>query len=231
MQSTLEGGTDAGSMAIFDPAALPLDFDVKYKKDPLAQLEQLTRSGHLYWLDTHADGSYRLGVYVRDSLPDHLRPFANQMYACDCFHVPSGRLYFTGIEYVFQSDDSSLRKYPKMGESTEVPAGSYRAEFFEFDYPEDFHEDLLQQRLSPAESRLFARMNTLAPLGCVGFLLMLGALANLKWGIWAIMILLCGLGLLALPIVLSRMPAYRKSNAVYREIQREFLDHAVLLRR
>src|SRR5262249_18416494 len=55
------------------PAALPDDFDEKQNDDPVSQLEQLMQAGRLYWIETHADGSYTLGVYVGHSLPDRLR--------------------------------------------------------------------------------------------------------------------------------------------------------------
>ena len=38
MDQILQGGTDAANMVIFDPAALPEDFDAKQKDDPMAQL-------------------------------------------------------------------------------------------------------------------------------------------------------------------------------------------------
>src|SRR5262249_51233311 len=73
MDRTLKGGTDAAGMVVFDPAALPDDFDEKQNDDPVSQLEQLMQAGRLYWIETHADGSYTLGVYVGHSLPDRLR--------------------------------------------------------------------------------------------------------------------------------------------------------------
>src|SRR5262249_54083881 len=108
MDRTLEGGTDAGSMVLFDPAALPDDFDEGYKRDPVSQLEPLAQAGRLYWLDTHGDGGYMLGIYVGNRLPDRLQPYAKRLGACDQFHVPSGRLLFTGVEYAFRADDSFL---------------------------------------------------------------------------------------------------------------------------
>lgn len=149
MGRTLEGATDAGSMVVFDPAALPDGFDTAYKEDPIAQLEELQTAGRLCWINTEGDGGYELGVYTGTRLPNELRPYARSIDEFDSFPIPSGRLYFTGIEYVFKNDDSFLRKYPHMAETAQLEPGSYRAEFLEFEYPEEFHEDFLRQKLPP----------------------------------------------------------------------------------
>jgi hypothetical protein len=90
-----------------------------------------------------------------------LQPYAKQLEILDPFHVPSGRLFFTGIEYAFRDDDSALRKYPHMGEAANVAPGMYRAEFFECEYPEDWYEDLLKQKLSAGQFQTYRLMNTL----------------------------------------------------------------------
>jgi hypothetical protein len=228
MDHVLEGGTDAGSMVVFDPAALPEDFDARQRHDAFELLEELTQAGRLYWLETHADGGYSLGVYVGDRLPDRLQSFAQTIAVCDPFHVPGGRLYFTGVEYAFREDDSRLRKYPGVGEVALVPAGTYRAEFFEFDYPGDIHEDVLRQRL-PAQFGKHQAMRALIPIGCVALLALLGTLVLLFYTWRAALALPIELGLIALPLILSRMPAYREAEAAYKTIQKEFPDFAVLL--
>lgn len=236
MHWTLEGGTDAGSMVIFDPAALPSDFDKRKHENPFDLLEQLTQAGLLYWLNTASDGGYTLGVYLSHELPQHVKPYAQRLDTCREFHVPSGRLYFTGVEYAFQEDDSFLRKYPGMGEAAEIRPGRYWADLFEFEYPEDFYEDLLRQRLPADQFRLHNLMNTLAPIGCVTPLAAFGLLALLKWAglhwtVWAVTVLPVGLILIALPIYLSRLPGYREADAVSRALDKEFPAYGILLRK
>ena len=231
MYRILEGGTDAASMVLFDPAALPDDFDVRQRQDPLEQIESLMHAGKLYWLQTCADGGHELGVYVDTPLPDQLTPYAKRLDTLDRFHVPSGRLFFTGIEYAFHADDADLRKHPSMGEATELAAGIYRAEFFEFDYPPEFHDGLLQQRLPAAQLRIHSLMNTLVPIGCISFLALLGVLYWSWKNGWASIAIPFLVILIVLPLIVSRLPAYRRANAVYKDIQKEFLGYAVVLQR
>src|SRR5262249_21158248 len=141
----------------------------------------------------------------------------------------SGHLRFMGIEYAFKSDDSFLRRFPHMGDSTELEPGDYRAEFFEFGYPRDFHEDLLRQKLPFSQFRVHQFMNTLAPAGCLSILALLASIAILDWSTWISTALPCGLTLIALPLILSRLPAYRHADRVYKDVQRQYPGYGVVL--
>jgi hypothetical protein len=229
MDRALKGGTDAGSMVVFDPAALPDEFDVRQSRNPISQLEDLMRAGRLYWLDPHADGSYTLGVYFGAALPERVKPFANTLGACDPLHIPSGRLFFSGVEYAFHTDDSLLRKYRHMGECAAVNPGLYRAEFFEFQYPEGFEETLLEGKLSPLQLRAFRCMNILAPAGCISVLGLVASLGLLHYSTWGLLAVACSFMLIALPILWSRLPAYRQAVAVQDEVEKEFPAYGVLL--
>jgi hypothetical protein len=153
VRHVLEGGTDAGSMVIFDPDTLPDDYEVRVRHDPVAVIERLSDDGWLYRLDTTSDGGYSLGICIGGCLPGEVAGFARPLGEATRFIVASGRLYFTGLEYAVRHDDSFLRRHPHMGACYEIPAGTYRLTLYEMDYPEDFHEDLSRQRLSAGEFR------------------------------------------------------------------------------
>jgi hypothetical protein len=224
----LEGGTDAGSMVIFDPAGLPEDYDSRARYDPVTVIEQLAKDQSLYWLDTSSDGGYTVGVCLGASMPDELAAFARHIGDADRFAAPSGRLYFTGIEYAFRQDDSRLRKYPHMGACQEIPPGIYRMALYEMDYPEDFHEDLLSKRVSASTLGVYSLMGFFAPVGCLAALVLVVSIFAFSrrslslWLSWSVTFLpVCGL-LLLLPIGLSRTKTYRHAKRVHLTIQREY---------
>jgi hypothetical protein len=234
MQFILHGGTDAGDMVLFDPGALPDDFDKKGKFQ-LEDIQRLAREGRIYWLHTNADGDYHIGLYLADALPETVQPYAKHLESVDELYLPTGELFFTGIEYAFHSDDSELRKYPGMGQAAQLPPGRYRMEVFEFDYPTDFEEDLLRERIPGSEFRAREWMNTLAPLGCIPLLFVLGVLARaiqqMQWSFWMAIALVCGLVLIAVPVIWSRRPAYRNAIVAYAQIEKDFPGYGVLLQR
>ena len=229
LEDVLVGGTDAASMLIFDPAALPEDYDSRARHDPIAVIEQLAADQRLYWLETAGDGGYSLGVCVCGRLPSETEGFARPLGNATRFAVPSGRLYFTGIEYAFRLDDAYLRKHPHMGTFQEIPPGTYRLALYEMDYPEGFHEDLLRKRISPGWFRLYSLMGGLIPLGCMGLLVLAASPFLLGLRVWSVTALPCCL-VLALPaIVLSRTRTYREARGLHLALQHEYPDYLATL--
>lgn len=230
MLRVLEGGTDAASMLIFDPATLPDDYDVRVHHDPIAVIERLFDDGCLYWLDTASDGTYSLGICVGELLPDELVRFARLSGVAARFTVASGRLYFTGIEYAFRHDDSFLRRYPHMGACCQIPVGTYRLTLYEMDYPEDFHEDRLRQRLSVNDFRLYALMNhRLIPLGCISAILLVLSPLLIGLRLWSVTALPLCVALALSTILISRSRPYREARHSHLAIQREYPDFCAAL--
>jgi hypothetical protein len=228
--SMLEGGTDAGSMLLFDPAALPHDYDSQMRDDPMAVIEPLAADGRIYWLDTQADGGYDLGVYLADELPPNYKKFARQLGVAERFAVTSGKLYFTGIEYVFRDDDTFLRKHPHMGSSQDVTPGVYHLTLYDMEYPEDFHEDLLRQRIPARQFRAWSLMNLLVPLGCTSTLATLVSPFLLGRRMWVRIALPLWLALTLPAILLSRSHSYRAAVETQRAIEREYPGYFAVLR-
>jgi hypothetical protein len=224
----IEGGTDAASMLIFDPAALPEEYEGSMRGDPLAIIEPLANAGTIYWLDTHADGGYSLGV-CHDELRPELRAFARQIGVAERFAAPSGKLYFAGIEYAFRDDDSFLRKHPHMGSCLPIAAGIYRLTVFDMEYPEDFHEALLRQRLTAGKFWMYSLMNWLAPLGCISALATIVSAFAIGFRWWCRIVLPLGLALVLPALILSRLRPFRAANREMHAIQREYPGFVAVL--
>src|SRR5713226_2505055 len=102
MKHVIEAGTDAACLLLFDPGALPEDFESRFHEDPTGLFERLTKEGKAYWINTGADGNYLLHVFVDEPLQMSLQPYAKNPICVDNFSVPTGRLFFTGGEYAFR---------------------------------------------------------------------------------------------------------------------------------
>ncbi|PTL75868.1 hypothetical protein [Vitiosangium sp. GDMCC 1.1324] len=231
MQRSLSAGTDAAGLCIFDPAAMPGDFDGRLREDPPAALDELAAAGRLYRWETGADGSYTLGLWVDKAMPSDLRPHAQPLAQLPAFQIPGGRLYFAGIEYVFRDDDAFLKKHPHMGQSSDVPAGTYGFELYELAYPEGYHEDLLNHRLTHAERRAHAAINVLLPVGGVLLAVATVLMFVLSLRSWATMVLPFAAIVLLVMLASTRLPAYRRARQVKRSMALEQPDYALVLRR
>lgn len=229
MNTVLEGGTDAASMLVFDPAALPNDYDVRINDDPMAVILELADAGRLYWLDTQCDGGYRLGICLGGILDHPYVEFAKQAGAAECLEVPSGELYFTGIEYAFHQDDSRLRKHPHMGSSYEIPRGTYQLALYEMEYPGDFHRDLLRRNVSAWEYMLYSLMNVLVPLGCAGSFVLVISPFLLGLRVWLATVLPISLALIAPAFVLTWLPPYREMRRRHLAFQKDNPEYIAVL--
>jgi hypothetical protein len=228
--TVLEGGTDTGSMVIFDPATLPGDYDGRVRQDREAAIKQLFDHGSLYWLETGSNGAYELVICVGGSLPRELARFARPLGAAARFAAVSGRVYFSGIEYAFRHDDSSLRKRPDMGASLELPAGIYRLTLYAMDYPEDFHRDGSLERLSAGDFRLYTLINNgLIPFGCIGAIAIAVSFFLLGWHRFSVEALPVFIALAPPAILFFRSRSNRGANRPYLGIQREYPAYCATL--
>ncbi len=221
MIHVLEGGTDAASMLLFDPEALPDDFDDRARDDPSAAIEDAAAAGRLFRLETLADGRFGLGLCVGEDPPEDVRPFL-RLVDEDERLVVNGRLIFAGVEYGFRRDDALLAKHPHMGSSCEVPAGTYRLRVFEAEYPDHFLAGRLQGVVSEAGLRLDALMGRLLlPLGSLGTIAGVVGLVGLGWDSWRVSVLPACLAMVLPAVVVSRLRTYREAVAARREAERE----------
>jgi hypothetical protein len=207
------------SLLLFDPGALPEDFDDCTRADPYETLEHLTKAGRAYWMHTGADGAYLLHAYVEEPIPASLQPYLYDPLIVENFAVPTGRLYFTGAEYALHQDEHLWRK---MGGVFTVRPGIYRLTLWRTEYPDELLEQRLRQQVSPWAYRLHQGMGWLVMTAALGFVgLSLAALLTPREFWLRYLLPLWGL-LLLVPIVVSRLRPYREARERFRQIEEEF---------
>lgn len=222
MRHIIESGTDAASLAIFDPGSLPDDFEIRIQDDPPGTFEVLQQQGKALLLETGADGGYLLHAYVDEPIPPSLQQYAKEPIVVDPFFVTTGRVYFTGAEYSFRTDDSFLRKYPHMGGSFEIDPGAYSMTLYRTEYPEELMEDHLRKRVSRRAFQLHQNMGCYVGLAVVAFLALAGSFAVLAWQTWVAYVLPPFALILCLPFIVARTKSYRDTDRIWNEIQREY---------
>lgn len=128
-------GTDGATVAAFDAAALPADFDVRAADDVAALLESLQAEGRLWYSGTGGDGTCVVHVYVGDVPGDLAGEDPAWRGALD---IPSGGLWVCGAEYVASDPVRGSAATPKgglgryaQGRRLDVPPGRYGLTVFE----------------------------------------------------------------------------------------------------
>src|SRR5262249_3146827 len=158
MRFIVEAGTDAASVMLFDPGALPEDFDAQMQGEAADVLERMEEQGRACVIEMAGDGYYLLHAYLNDPLPEELRLHACQVKRIDNLAAPTGRLFFTGVEYAFRNDNSVLRPDPDMPNVIELPAGSYQLTLYRMEYPARFRKQRLHDCMNPRNWRAYRGM-------------------------------------------------------------------------
>ncbi len=229
MRHEIEAGTDAASLVLFDPAALPPDFEMRVRGDTVGTLHRLTLEGRACWINTEGDGSFLLHAYVDEPVPAELYGFVRESELIDPFHVPSGRLFLTGAEYAFRDDDSLLRNHPHMGGSISVRPGTYRLMTYRTRYPEGFIASLFRDQASWPERLLWNSMVVLIPLAVaawIGLIVIFFTRVRVPFPRFLPAVLAV---VFALPFLVRRLQIYLAAKNRYASLEREYPALVALL--
>jgi hypothetical protein len=222
MRYVIEAGTDASSLLLFDPGALPQDFERSFLTGSGEILERLGREGRVCWITVDGDGGYSLHAYIGERVPRELERCAVEPETIDEFHVPTGRLIFAGSEYAFREDDSFLRNHPHMGSSFLVPPGVYRLKVFRTQYPKRFVEQLFRNQASPWEYCLWNSMILLIPLAVaswIGLVVIFFTTVHVPFPRFLAPLLML---VFAVPFVVRHLETYRSAKERFAGLQREY---------
>jgi hypothetical protein len=231
MKYVVEAGTDAASIVLFDPRALPEGFDEAVSgDDPVAIVSELADAGRIFWTDSGGDGSYLLHAYVNEDVPAELRPYLRDTIdESHQFAVSGGCIYFTGIEYAFRNDDSFLKKYSHMGGAFPIENGTYVATLYRAEFPPTTIPDTYRKRATSMQRFVHGAYDVLVTLAFLTVVAMIGTFFFMTWRAWLTFVVPMAVLSVALSWILYRLPAFRSSDKIWREVHREFPDFVVTL--
>ncbi len=222
MRYVIDAGTDAASLLLFDPGALPPDFEDRLRAGSVEVLARLDEQGKVCWIDTGGDGRFLLHVYVDESIPDALKSCLRDRMVFESFPVPTGRLFFTGSEYAFRDDDQFLCQHPHMGGFCTIRPGTYRLNLYRGEYPSGSLERQFRDEASRWEYGLWNSMRVLIPLSVaawIGLVVIFFTRSRVPWP----SLLAPSLALIfALPILVRHIETYRLARERYTSLEREF---------
>jgi hypothetical protein len=229
MRHVVEAGTDAASLLLFDPGALPADFDRPPYADTVEILERISSEGRASWIATDRDGSFVLHAYVDEPIPEGLRPYAHELEVKASFSAPTGRIIFCGSEYAFREDGSLLQRFPQMGSSFTVRPGSYRLTLLRMNYPDGYLEQRFRETASPWQYRVWMSMRWLIPLAVaawIGLFVIIFIRSRVPYPRFLAPLL--GL-IIGLPFLVTRLETYRSARERFTTLEQEQPWGAALL--
>lgn len=140
-------------ISLIDESIRNIDFaDI----EPL--IEDKSRKGHLFYIETGGDGSGFIDVYVDEDIPKEVKAYCNESKQSFLLLAPRGELKCDGLEVYLNGKKSNEN------DILEVPAGKYRVECYpckDYDELEDIHtEQELKKQLPVEDIEYFDKKTT-----------------------------------------------------------------------
>jgi hypothetical protein len=225
MPHVVEAGTDVASVVIFDPEALPDNYEKQVGSSGQHWekcINKLMDRKRVCRIKTGSDGHYLMHVFHDESIPESLEPFLSDPDVIDPFMVPSGKVYFSGAEYVFKRNDSLLKRFPDMGGAFRVPPGTYRVTLYRAAFPYEMIMRDLRKRVSPSVFKIF-KSNEQSVLWIVLAWVTAAIMAmSIPFMSWCTFVLPVALGITGMPFIIKKLPAYQEAQFHWKEIQSEY---------
>jgi len=222
MRHIVEAGTDAASLLLFDPSALPEEFDAANAGgDPTEILSALNDQGRLFWINTDGDGGYLLHAFVDEQPAAELRQYLSDPQTSDQFTVNSGRIFFTGAEYGFRNDDSRLRSYPAMGGSFPAENGTYSITVYRAEYPDGLHDERFRQQATPAQQRIHRTYSALMVAAVLAVIAAIVGLFAVSWLTWFKYFVPAALVAIGLTMLVSRLSIFKTAEKIWQTVNHE----------
>lgn len=227
MKHILEAGTDGACIAVFDAWALPVEFDASAAHDPRQAAEDAQQAGCCFFSDTGGDGSHVLHVYVDEDVPPALLGQATSVGRHDAFQLPSGRLFFTGAEYLCR--DELLEPAATVSEQrAELPCGSYAARFYQVESTND-ESRRIDAALGRSGRGLLAALPVLVSTVLLAFIAAAFLFFNGGASRSFALALLLATSAAAGAFLLERMPAYRSALRQRTSLRQEHCPDFILV--
>ncbi len=181
-------GTDGATLALFDPAALPPDFDSRFAEDPVGLAGALQNEGRFWFGGTGGDGSYQFTI-AEDEPPPTAPAGAvpTEIFRHDNFQIPSGKLFIAGMEYAANDPMQGSDCTPKgglsafaMGRSVEVRPGVHRLVVTQLEYDEDERSAVVGSVLPPGR-RVTRGLHQMLLVICYLLAFVLGGIGGLAF--------------------------------------------------
>jgi hypothetical protein len=228
MKFHASGGTHFGDLVLFWPEQLPTDFDELFAEDADDLIEQLRDAGKLLLLPSATNGEFHLALFVNEPIPQELENYCTLAAKHETLQV-TGDGYFCGIEFMFRHDRSLLDKQPRMGTAVQVPAGTYFAEVFATDVPDDVYENWLREQAGEGAQRLWWVQTWFASVGIVALMVCVGCLfVGTRNAVIATAVVAAGL--LAVAWLMAKTASYERVQQARREYVKNYPHYVIRLR-
>ena len=221
--------TEAGTLCLFDPAALPDDIRANSYASNLDYLQALSRRGALHLVATGGEGRFLLHVYVDEPMPVDLAAQAVERSMLAAFPAPSGRVVVAGAEELSPDVATRLSRPPAPGPTIEIPPGMYAVTIYRTAFGDDLRAARLAEHVPPAYAWVLRNLGWfVVPVATSAVLTVLSFFLFSLW-LEAVLPFLVFFSLLL--AVVAQFPGVRRARRMQQMLSSNYPSIVVVLRR
>jgi len=178
MKLDFHPASDAAMYVLFDPAAMPdLLAPEAWRKEGIGNWVDATyeeaKRGNIWVYDDNIDGDPHVRVYVDEEPEIRLGRLAQNHLRDSLLHVPSGRIFCMGGEYVntaqqpYTTPETYLPKEGYLGSEGRIPPGEYHLSAFEVDWEQGDVENKIREHMGEEYAAVLDRDGNRMGVGCL----------------------------------------------------------------
>lgn len=216
MRHIIDVGTEVATLCVFDPQALPDNFD-EAGADALDVLRQMRIDERAFVCATGADGSFVLHVSVNETLPPELQKHLKDPVPLRNFRVPSGTLIACGAEAATRA---GTPPEPGVGAVIQVQPGTYDAVAYRGEWPTGTLAQRFREK-APSGFFFFRHFSKLVAVAVLAIILAVPALwlaPDLNWRLGVAAAVLIAV---LLPVFIAGTKKYKEGERLTHELERE----------
>lgn len=185
----------------------------------------LQQDGRMFFVETGADGSYSLGLFIEEEIPEYLHTHLSDPVELPQMSVPGGKLLFCGGEEV------GIEHQKWNANEVSLVAGEYHARFWRAEYPQGMVDNLVKSKLGPVRYGLETLLGTMTGLAIVTSVLLLPALLFFGFAQWVWIGLAISLPLATLGLLALKLPYVRQMEKERRGVAKDYPSIVCEMRR
>lgn len=223
--------TTSGELALFWPATLPADLPERFA-DPTLEpddvIAELVCAGQLLLIPTPSTRDQHLALLVDEPIPAPLEAHCTLAGKVDALQV-AGEGRFVGIDFLFADNRWLLDKPPSPGLAIQIPPGTFFAEIFATEVPDDVYETWLREEAGSSAQRWWWIQTWIAAVGVVTLLIFV---VCLFFATRQLVYVSLGISsfFLCIAWLMSRTAGYRRVQQARRDYHETYPDFVVRLR-
>lgn len=142
------------SLLLFDPLALPGDYDTT-DEPQIEIIGAADADDKVIWIDAPATRTHQLMAFIDEPVSPRFESLLEIQRDLKKFTVTSGVVIFSGAEFAYRNDDSGLTESPDRGAPIQITPGDWDVELFRLRNVDAIIDKKFRQQTTELQYRIF----------------------------------------------------------------------------